>query len=252
MGLDVIERLVVLMSFQTESDSLLSRLHIRNRAKPLVVGMALVVFAVVAAVAWSSCSTGGFSLERTEAHADSAPALTSDASSVGASAPADATASAGAGAASAEASAGAICVHVGGAVCAPGVYELACGARVAAAVEAAGGFSSLAAPDAVNLARELVDGEQVIVPTEEQYAQGFSQGGSAVASNAKQGASALVNINTATAEELDSLPGIGNSTAQKIIADRNANGPFSTIDDLKRVPGIGEKKYDQLSGLICV
>ena len=76
-------------------------------------------------------------------------------------------------------------------------------------------------------------------------------GGSASSGSAGTGGG-KVNINTASAEELDVLPGVGPSTAAKIVADREANGPFSTIEDLKRVSGIGDKKYAELADSICV
>ena len=138
-------------------------------------------------------------------------------------------------------------VHVSGAVQEPGLYELPEGSRIAAAVEAAGGFSEDAATDGVNLARVLFDGEQIVVPTIEEAAAGSTSEGSSTTSS-----SSLVNINTASASELDTLPGIGPATAEKIIADREANGPFTTIEDLKRVSGIGDKKYENLADLICV
>lgn len=130
----------------------------------------------------------------------------------------------------------------------PGVYELAEGARVSDALEAAGGAVEGAAPDALNLARVINDGEQIIVPTEEDQEQQAASGSAAGAS----GMGGKVNINTATAEQLDTLPGIGESTAQKIIADREANGPFASVEDLKRVSGIGDKKYADLADLITV
>lgn len=138
-------------------------------------------------------------------------------------------------------------VHVSGAVVAPGLYELPEDSRVAAAIEAAGGFAEDAATDGVNLARVVSDGEQIAVPTMEEQAASGSE-----ATGAATGGSSLVNINTASASELDTLPDIGPSTAEKIIADREANGPFASIEDLKRVSGIGDKKYAQLESLICV
>lgn len=150
-----------------------------------------------------------------------------------------------------------ILVHVGGEVRAPGLYEIAQGSRVNDAIEAAGGFTDDASRDAVNLAREVADGEQIIVAAVEEVerqasaaSSGSVPGGSSASGAA--GAQKKVNINTASAEELDSLPGIGASTAQKIVADRAANGPFKTIEDLKRVTGIGEKKFAQLADSITV
>ena len=117
------------------------------------------------------------------------------------------------------------------------------------AIQAAGGFTEDARHDAVNLARVLTDGEQIIVPTTQ------TDGGSDTtpATAASPGTVAgKVNINTADAATLDTLPGIGASTAAKIVADREANGPFKTIEDLKRVSGIGDKKFTQLEGCITV
>lgn len=140
-----------------------------------------------------------------------------------------------------------IFVHVEGAVAAPGLLELSEGSRVYDAIQAAGGFAEDARHDAVNLARVLTDGEQIIVPTTQ------TDGGSDAAPAASAGTAAgKVNINTADAATLDTLPGIGASTAAKIVADREANGPFKTIEDLKRVSGIGDKKFSQLEVCITV
>ena len=142
-----------------------------------------------------------------------------------------------------------IFVHVEGAVAAPGLFELSEGSRVYDAIQAAGGFTEDARHDAVNLARVLTDGEQIIVPTIQ------TEGGSddTPSTAASPGTAAgKVNINTADAATLDTLPGIGASTAAKIVADREANGPFKTIEDLKRVSGIGDKKFTQLEGCITV
>jgi competence protein ComEA len=146
-------------------------------------------------------------------------------------------------------------VHVVGAVRRPGLYELKGGSRVADAVQAAGGFLGNAAEEGVNLARKLTDGEQLVVPTAEQFAK---SGGVAVTAGASTGSGAAagaasgapVDINSATAEQLDVLPGVGPATAMKIVADRQANGPFKSVDDLGRVAGIGPKKLEDLKALI--
>ncbi|MGV8082836.1 MAG: helix-hairpin-helix domain-containing protein [Coriobacteriia bacterium] len=143
---------------------------------------------------------------------------------------------------------GTIWVHVVGAVVSPGVYEVAAGSRVITAIEAAGGLSADAASAGVNLAAALSDGEQIVVPTQEEY-RAPQASASAGGSSASSGP---VNINTADAALLDTLPGVGPSTAQKIIADREANGPFKSTADLGRVSGFGDKKLAQLEGLICV
>ena len=166
----------------------------------------------------------------------------------------DDPAAAGEAADSAEATASAeIVVHVAGAVMHPGVYRLPLGSRVTDAMAAAGGALGSAATDAVNLARLLVDGEQVYLPTQEEVASG-SVGGPESGASGGGGSSAssggLVNINSASASELDTLPGVGPSTAQKIVDDREANGPFGKPEDLMRVPGIGESKYNALKDLV--
>ena len=137
-------------------------------------------------------------------------------------------------------------VHVSGCVANPGLYELEEGSRLASAIEAAGGFTEDAACDSVNLARRLEDGEMVVV-----LPMSAGSGANEEIPEVKT-ASSLININSATAEELEQLPGIGPSTAQKIVSDRMANGSFKSPDDLKRVTGIGDKKFETISALICV
>lgn len=146
-------------------------------------------------------------------------------------------------------------VHVAGAVASPGLYTVAEGARVQDAVDAAGGLAKDAAPDAINLARPLQDGEQVVIPTKDQVAHGMpAVGGGEGQSDATGGAATtpLVNINTAGLAELDELPGVGPATAQAIIDEREANGSFASAEDIQRVSGIGEKKYEKLKDSICV
>ena len=106
----------------------------------------------------------------------------------------------------------------------------------------------------------VTDGEQIFVASQAEQAESLEAAhGADERSNANQSASSgattgagLVNINTASLAELESLPGVGEITAQRIISDRQANGSFKTIEDLKRVSGIGDKKFESLSGLICV
>ena len=147
----------------------------------------------------------------------------------------------------------AIVVHVDGAVASPGVYELAIASpRVRDAVDAAGGLAQGADTSSMNLALPLGDGQKVHVPFEgEAGAEADTNGGNA-AGSVPSSMPSLVNINSATAEELDSLPGVGPSTAAAIVEDRDANGPFSSVEDLMRVSGIGEKKFAKLRDHICV
>lgn len=152
-------------------------------------------------------------------------------------------------------------VHVAGAVRHPGVYELGPGARVVDAVEAAGGALADARLASVNLARPVTDGEQILVPDEDDAppppavasgrgASSPGAGGAGVPGGAVPGGQ--VDLNTADQAMLDTLPGVGPSTAAKIIADREANGPFASAEDLRRVSGIGEKKFEALKDLVCV
>lgn len=150
-----------------------------------------------------------------------------------------------------------VVVHVDGAVAAPGVYELAEDARVNDAVAAAGGLLSEADTSTINLAAPVSDGAKVHIPTSEELSAG-AQGASGESGNAgapagsASAAPTLVNINTATSEELQRLPGVGEATAAAIIEDRQANGPFSSPEDLMRVSGIGEKKFAKIKAHICV
>lgn len=144
-----------------------------------------------------------------------------------------------------------VVVDVGGAVIEPGVVELDAGSRVADAIEAAGGLAIDADCTTLNQAQLLQDGQKVYVPKEGE----IDASGALVDSStqeAGQAATTLVNINTATLEELDALPGVGPATAQAIIDDREANGPFASEEDIMRVSGIGEKKYEKLKGSICI
>lgn len=129
-------------------------------------------------------------------------------------------------------------VHVVGEVAAPGVVRLEAGARVADAIEAAGGATEAAVLSGVNLARLVNDGEQILVPDVE--ALGAPQPGSV-----RQEAAA-VNINTADAATLETLPGVGPALAARIVSWRERYGWFTSVDQLLEVSGIGVKKLEQL------
>jgi competence protein ComEA len=147
-------------------------------------------------------------------------------------------------------------VQVAGAVRDPGVYQLASGTRVFQAVVAAGGFIEEADEDAVALAAELWDGCRVYVPRFGEAVNHEAQGpvesseGLSGGSNAGGGSTSLVSLNRASAEELDTLPGIGPALAQQIIAYRETLGPFTSIDQLTDVPGIGPSKLEQVRPLV--
>lgn len=145
-----------------------------------------------------------------------------------------------------------IVVDVSGAVVTPGVYELADGARVSDAIEAAGGLADEADVSTLNRASKVTDGMKITVPSQGQAAPGASgESGDGDASGASSQASGLVNINTASVDELQTLSGVGPSTAQAIVEDREKNGLFASAEDLMRVSGIGEKKFAKIKDSIC-
>ncbi len=135
-----------------------------------------------------------------------------------------------------------ICVYVCGAVETPGIVFLPEGSRAADALEAAGGFASHAAVDAVNLAAKISDGEKLYFPDCEEYRAQAEKQASASAG--------LVNINTADAAQLCTLPGIGESRAADIIAYREAHGGFASCEDIMNVSGIKESVYNKISDKI--
>jgi competence protein ComEA len=144
-------------------------------------------------------------------------------------------------------------VHVAGAVRHPGVYRLSAGARIQDAVRRAGGGTGAADVNAVNLAAKIADGQQVIVPR--RASAGAAAGGVPTAASAggapAGGATAApVNLNTATAEQLDTLDGVGPATAEKILDWRRQHGGFRTVEDLAQVPGIGPKRLAALRGKV--
>jgi competence protein ComEA len=222
---------------------LLARAGLAGLSDRAILALALACFLVVAFAAWRfwpAASAGDSAIEVTEATTEVA---------------ADAPAAELAGR-EATATAASVTVHVVGAVHRPGVYALAEGSRVRDALAAAGGCVGDAMLEAVNLARILADGEQVRIPTAEEVAAGAvasAAEGAPTGGAAPPGAAGgKVNINTASATELDTLPGVGPSTAQKIVDDRTANGPFKRIEDLMRVSGIGEKKFEALKDYVSV
>ena len=152
-----------------------------------------------------------------------------------------------------EAQAKEIVVYVAGAVNRPGVVQLAEGARAKDAVDACGGFLPTADTNGVNLAQKLKDGMQVTVP--EKSPQGTAvQGaaGGAQAGAAKPLPEGMVNINTADEKELDKLPGIGPAMAKRIVEYRTENGAFQAPEEIKRVKGIGDAKYEKMKDKIAL
>lgn len=133
---------------------------------------------------------------------------------------------------------GSLFVHVVGEVSEPGLYELELGDRVSDAIEIAGGFTPDAEQSSVNLARNLSDGEQVIIASKSQFKQA--------------GGSSLVSLNRASVEDLDTLPGVGPALAARIIEHRTAIGAFSDVRQLREVSGIGEKMFAKIKDLVTL
>lgn len=153
-------------------------------------------------------------------------------------------------------------VHVSGAVKNEGVYELEEDARIADAIEKAGGVLDTANMKNVNLASKLEDGMKIYIPKQGEETlennleenisnQETTLGGSGTNSNVEN-EKGKININKATKEELDTLPGIGESTAQKIIQYREEHGSFKNIEELKEVKGIGDAKYEEIKYLVDI
>lgn len=245
------------MSFVDDVDSLKTKLHLRDMPTSLRIGLvllgAIILFILFQGLwqltsgdthlidgstqsSWQEGSEEGLTVTQAEAAQEGTEASTSQPARLS--------------------------VHVVGEVANPGLYEVDAGSRVQAAIDAAGGFTNDANQGSVNLAREIVDGEQIVVASKSASAAGAAGAGSAgSAATASSGASGagsssapggLVNINTADIAGLSSLSGIGEATAKKIIADREKNGPFKTTKDITRVSGIGDKKYEAIKDSITV
>ena len=243
------------MAFQDRAESLAEKLHLGRvpRSVFVAVALALVLMIVLAGYAFCASLSGGFEVRAQDAASAS---VSGDAGNeaVQAVEGEEGDAEKAASGQSVENvvlpssgdGTGQLCIHVDGCVASPGVYYLPAGSRVI---------------DAVNLAQELQDGQQIVIPSRSESQATPSDGGAVTASGGAQGsgegasssgADGMVNINTATAEEFETLKGIGAATAEKIVADREANGPFSSIDDLTRVSGIGEKKLAAMRDRLCL
>lgn len=137
-----------------------------------------------------------------------------------------------------------IMIHISGAVENPGVYELKYGSRVIDLVELSGGLNDNASLDSVNLARKLEDEEKIYIPIIGEEIEELVESSGNKSDN-------KININNCTKEELITLPGIGEKTAEKILNYREENA-FEKIEDIMEVPGIGEKKYDDIKDMITI
>jgi competence protein ComEA len=141
-------------------------------------------------------------------------------------------------------------VDVAGAVRRPGLYKLPAGSRLAVAVERAGGVSRHGDETGVNLASPLHDGQQVIVPRRGAAGMAASAGGGAAGAGGAAGTSGPVSLGQATEAQLETLDGIGPALAGRILEYRQQHGGFRSIDELKEVSGIGDKRFEALRGSV--
>jgi competence protein ComEA len=140
-----------------------------------------------------------------------------------------------------------ITIDVQGAVVKPGVYKLPIGSRVIDGIKAAGGLTKIADPSDINQARVIADGEQIYV-----YAKSTTSPAVRKATKVKPQSTGVLSVNRATAKEFEALDGIGPVLASRIVAFRKANGPFASIDDLQKVPGIGASTFAKFKNKLRV
>ena len=229
-------------------DRLLDRLR-AWRADPRAGVAALVVVAVVAGFAWYRIGLGA----EEPAAREPARAPASDAAPEEPAVPASAVPSSSPDGSTPPSGGSEVTVHVAGAVARPGVVELRGDARVIDAVEAAGGGLPDADLDRMNLAARLVDGQRVLVQrVGEPLAPAEPAGGPVTPGGVGEPASAPINVNTATQEQLETLPGIGPTLAEAIMTERDRRGGFRSVNELRDVRGIGDKRFADLEGLVTV
>jgi competence protein ComEA len=211
------------------------------RRPKAVVGVVVALAAVAAVAVFALRTPTGPVPKLTLPRAEAEPSVAATPGSAG-----------GAAAAAAAAPTGLITVHVAGAVVSPGIYGLPAGARVADAVTAAGGPLADAEPDRLNLAARVSDGDRVAVPRKgDPAANGAGTDAPAGAPGATAPAGPL-DLNTATVEQLDTLPGVGPATAQAIVTYRTRHGRFRSVTELLEVPGIGPTKLEAVRPLVRV
>ena len=230
------------------------RLAIAPRAA-IIAGSALLILALALALRAVLVSTGAGSHAAPAAAAGASAPMRPPPTGAAASPAMNPTTGPAAGPGGLSTISGSVVVHVTGAVSRPGVVTLPPGSRVTDAINAVGGASAEADTQQLNLARVLSDGEQIRVPRiGEVLPDPAPQPGGATAPGARTapgksgdgGASGTVNINTASASELEKLPGIGPALAQRIVEYRDSHGPFASVDSLTDVPGIGKAKLEGL------
>ena len=223
----------------------------RAVAVPLLAGTAVFVLAVLIAILAVVLRPDAGGAELLAGEGTREPAVEEPGMSAAASSP------------GADASDSSVYVHVVGEVVRPGVVEVDGGTRVSEAIEAAGGATDAAMLSAVNLARAVVDGEQILVPDAEQARAGVPAGpglgagaGAGTAAGAAAGAGATatgpLDLNTADTAALETLPRVGPALAQRIIEWRTANGRFDSVEQLLEVPGIGSKILEGFRDLVRV
>lgn len=222
------------MTFLDDVDSLKAKVGIGSTSPLVLFGLSAVIIAVVLSIgfmAWGSFTSSGIVVEHSEKSTQSQE-YENPSSQL-------------------------IYVRIAGEVSNPGMYELKQDARVSDAIDAAGGLTENADQLSINLARQVTDGEQIVVQAYIEAEPGNSEstgasGSGLPSSSNTEVLSSKVNINTASASELTTLDGIGESTAAKIIAYRQANGSFASIEDIKKVSGIGDRKYEAIKDRITV
>lgn len=144
----------------------------------------------------------------------------------------------------------ALVVDVEGEVAQPGIQRVPAGSRVAAAIDAAGGISRRGDPTAVNLAAPLQDGQQVVVPRRGAAVAAAAGAADGVAAGGAAAHAAPISLSNATVAQLDTLDGIGPTLAQRIVQYRTSHGGFRSVDELKQVEGIGEKRFASLKAAL--
>jgi competence protein ComEA len=215
------------------------------RGDPRAGIAALVLVALVAGLVWYRLGAGGSTPAPPARRAPS----TSFPAATGSAAGAPATGGSPGAAKKGER----VMVHVAGAVAKPGVYDLGAGARVIDAIEAAGGGVPEADLNRLNLAAKVADGQRVLVQRVGEAAPAApSAGGSSETDASAADPSGLVNLNAATQPQLEALPGIGPTLAKAIIAERERRGGFRSVNELRDVRGIGEKRFADLKDKVTI
>jgi competence protein ComEA len=221
------------------------------RGDPRVGVAALVVVALAAGFIWYRLGAGDSASSSTTRRPPATSARTTTAPA--ADAPAAGSSAANGGSSGATKKGARVTVHVAGAVAKPGVYDLAGGARVIDAIEAAGGGAPDADLNRLNLAAKVADGQRVLVQRVGEAAPaGSAPAGGGGSGGGSADASGLVNLNSATQAELEALPGIGPSLAGSIITERERRGGFRSVNELRDVRGIGEKRFADLKDKVTI